>query len=228
LGLVKVGNLRLAIVSLASILAALSVPPLRRRLPGLRGCPAWLEILLWSAFAYACLVALDRVRTAQSIRLTQAAARATLSISGQYLDPVIRPSVGWLSAHEAPIVLLAAGALGISWLVVAVAAVAALRRTLQPQPRLADWWVVVQRPATAPPVRPFMAIASVSTGVFDARGAAAYLAVSRSSVYRLVRAGQLSCVRTHHGMRFNSGELAALQELRARQREIDHRSRSAA
>ncbi|TAN34967.1 DNA-binding protein [bacterium] len=217
----------------------MSVPPLRRRVPGLRSFPAWLELLLWFAFVAACLAALASVSTPQSTSLTQAAVRAMLAIAGQTLDSWLERSTAWLSGHEPSVLLLLLAVLGICWLVATAGAASALRRALQPRPHLGDWWLVRWRrepgpripappaaaPASFPPHPPS---APTPTGVVDTRAAAAFLGVSQSSVYRWASTGRLPCARTREGLRFNSGELEALRERRARRPGVVRQSGSVA
>lgn len=205
------GNLRLAIASLAALLLLLSIPPVRRKLPGLRGCPAGVELLLWLGFVFLCLAALASVRTVRSTELSQASARAALYFAGQALDSLLGPAALWVSAHEPGVAVVTVGVVGLGWVVVAARAVTVFRRALQPRPRLGDWWEVKLRRVAAPrfPVRPAPFAASAT--FMDAPAAALYLGVSRTTVYRWARAGRLRCSRAGKGMRFSSGDLAAIR-----------------
>src|ERR1700680_3697483 len=196
---VDVVNLWLGIGSLAGLLLVLSIPPLRRRLPGLRSCPAGLELLLWLGFVSLCLVALASVRTIRSTELSQATARAALNVAGPAIDSLLGPKAIWMSAHQPGVDLVTAGIVGLGCVVVAARAVTGLRRALQPRPHLGDWWEVKLSLEGAPPieVRPASrfqlqpAPSAASDAVIDARAAALYFGVSRATVYRWARTGRL-------------------------------------
>jgi excisionase family DNA binding protein len=223
-----VGNLRLVIASLAGLLLLLSLPPLRRRLPCLRTCPVGLELLLWLAFvSLFSLALLASVQTARATELSQAIFWAALDITEQALASALEPAALWLSAHESLVAVVTVCLVGLGWVVIAGGAVTGMRRALQPNPRLGDWWQVRWRPEPASRLDVQPALLTVPTALVDARAAAVYLGVSRSSVYRWARTGQLRCTRARAGLRFNSGELAALRERRTHPRSAVRRSRMA-
>jgi len=211
-------NLRLVIASLAGLLLLLSIPPLRRRLPVLRVCPAGLELVLWLGFVTLCVVALASVRTTRSTELNQATARAALNVAGQAVSSLLGPTAVWMSTHEPGVDLVTAGVVGLVCFVLAVRAITGLRRALQPRPRLGDWWEVKLSLGAAPPIQvqpaPCFqlqpALPAASPAVIDAHAAALYLGVSRATVYRWARTGRLPCTRANRGLRFSSGDLAAL------------------
>ena len=205
------GNLRLAIASLAALLLLLSIPPVRRKLPGLRGCPAGLELLLWLGFVFLCLAALASVRTVRSTELSQASARAVLYFAGQALDSLLGPAALWVSGHEPGVAVVTVGAVGLAWVVVAARAVTAFRRALQPHPRLGDWWEVKLSRVSAPRFHVRPAPRAASATLMDAPAAALYLGVSRTTVYRWARAGRLRSTRADARLRFSSGDLAAIR-----------------
>lgn len=222
-------NLRLAIASLAGLLLVLSIPPLRRRLPGLRSCPAGLELLLWLGFVSLCLVALASVRTIRSTELSQATARAALNVAGQAIDSLLGPKAIWMSAHQPGVDLVTAGIVGLGCVIVAARAVTGLRRALQPRPHLGDWWEVKLSLEGAPPIeaRPAPrfqlqpAASAASDAVIDARAAALYFGVSRATVYRWARTGRLPFTRAGMELRFSSGDLAALARTAASAKQND-------
>jgi excisionase family DNA binding protein len=221
-----VGNLRLVIASLAGLLLLLSLPPLRRRLPGLRSCPVRLELLLWLAFvSLFSLALLTSLQTARATELSQALFWATLDIAGQALSSLLEPAALWLSAHESQIAVVTVCVVWLGWVVIAAGAVTGMQRAFQPSPRLGDWWQVRWRAEPASRLQLQPALRSVSSALVDARAAAVYLGVSRSSVYRWARTGQLRCSRARAGLRFNSGDLAALRERRTHRRGAVRRSR---
>jgi len=224
-----VGNLRLVIAFLAGLLLLLSLLPLRRRLPGLRSCPVGLELLLWLAFvSLFSLALLASVQTARATELSQALFWAALDITGQALASALEPAALWLSAHESVIAVVTVCVVGLGWIVIARGAVEGMRRALQPSPRLGDWWQVRWRPELASRLYVQPALLSAPTALVDARAAAVYLGVSRSSVYRWARTGQLRCTHARSGLRFNSGELAALRERRTHRTGAVGRSRMTA
>jgi helix-turn-helix protein len=192
---------------------------MRRRLPGLRSWPVGLELLLWLVFvSLCCLALLASVQTARATELSQALFLAALDIVEQTLASLFEPAALWLSDHESQIAVVTVFVVGLGWVVIAAGAVTGMRRALQPSPRLGDWWPVRWRPAPASRFHVQPALLSVSPALVDARAAAVYLGVSRSSVYRWARTGQLRCTRANAGLRFNSGELASLRERRAHRR----------
>lgn len=205
------GNLRLAIASLAALLLLLSIPPVRRRLPGLRGCPAGVELLLWLGFVFLCLATLASVRTVRSTELFQASARAALGFAGQALDSLLGPAALWVSVHEPGVAVVTVGVVGLAWVVVAARAVTVFRRALQPHPRLGNWWLVKFSPGAAPRFQVQPAPSAVLATFMDAHAAALYLGVSQATVYRWARAGRLRFSRAGEGLRFSSGDLAAIR-----------------
>jgi excisionase family DNA binding protein len=225
-------NLRPVIASLAGLLLLLSIPPLRRRLPGLRRCPAGLELLLWLGFVSLCLVALASGRTIRSTELSQATARAALNVAGQAVGSLLGPKALWMSAHEPGVELVTAGVVGLGCVVVAARAVTGLRRALQPRPRLGDWWEVKLSLGAAPPIQVRAASrfqlqpapCAASDAVMDARAAALYFGVSRATVYRWARTGRLPSTRTSVGLRFSSDDLAAVARTPPQRRSTMRRS----
>jgi excisionase family DNA binding protein len=211
------GDFRLPIAFLAGLLLVLSISPIRRRLPGLRRCPAGLELLLWVAFVSLCLAALAGVRTIRSTELSKAVARAALEVGGQSLDSWLGPAIRWVSVHEPGIALVTLGMAGLGWVVVAARAASVYRRALEPRPHLNDWWVVKPGPKARRPmdVHPTPVVAPVA--LVDAHAAAMYLGVSQATVYRWARAGRLRAERAGTELRFSSGDLAALRETNSRQ-----------
>jgi excisionase family DNA binding protein len=210
-GGVGVSILRFAIIVLACLLLLLSIAPIRRRLPGLRGWPAIVEVLLWLAFVALCLVALSSVRTIRSTELSQATARAAVAIAGQAFDSLLGPAIRWVSLHEPGVALVTVAMAGLGWAVVATRAVTVFRRARQPRPRLEDWWVVKSALRAAPLAPVEAAPSAVPAAFLDARAAALYLGVSRATVYRWARAGRLRSKRAGARLHFSSGDLAALQ-----------------
>jgi len=215
------GNLRLAIACLACLLVLLSITPLRRRLPGLRRLPAGLDLLLWVAFVSLCLAALASVRTSRSTELGKAVARAAVEVSGQSLDAWLGPATHWVALHEPGVALVTVGVAGVGWVVVAARAASVFRRALEPRPHLNDWWVVKPGPRARPriKVRPAPFVVAPAAALVDAQAAAMYLGVSRTTVYRWARAGQLRSDRAGRQLRFSSGDLAALRETHAREKQ---------
>jgi excisionase family DNA binding protein len=206
------GNFRLVIPSLAGLLVVLSIPPLRRRLPGIRRCPAGLEVLLWLAFVVLCLAELASVRTNRSTELSQAVARAAIDVAGRYLDSLSGPAVHWVSVHEPGVAVVTAVTTGLGWVLVAARAASVFRRTIEPRPHLNDWWVVKPDPRAKRRIEVYPAPSAASTALVDAHAAAQYLGVSRATVYRWARGGRLRSRRAGTQLRFSSGELAALRE----------------
>lgn len=184
--------------------------------------------MLWFALAFACLAVLDRIRSPRLVGLIQTATWAMLVIASLSLDSLVDPVAVWLSSHKTPLVLIIIRGLGIGSLVVATAAVTALRQAIRPRPCPGDWWVLSWRLLMTPRTTSRTPITTNSSRVFDAHAAAVYLGVSRSSVYRWVRAGQLYCMRTGEGMLFRHIQLARVRKRRPRRREAHHPSRSAA
>lgn len=206
------GNFRLVIPYLAGLLLLLSIPPLRRTLPGLRRFPAGLEMLLWVAFVTLCVAALASVRTARSTELGQAVARAALDVTGRSLDSVLGPASHWVSIHEPGVALMTLGLAGLGWILVAASLVFGLRRALKPRPHLNDWWVVKPEPKASLRIEVHPAPSVAAPPLVDAHAAALYLGVSQATIYRWARAGRLHSKRAGTQIRFSSGDLAALRE----------------
>lgn len=206
------GSLRLVIPCLAGLLVVLSIPPLRRRLPGLRRCPAGLELLLWLAFVSLCLAALASVRTNRSTELSQAVARAAIDVAGRTLDSLLGPAIHWVSVHEPGVAVATVTMAGLGWVLVAVRAASVFRRAREPRPHLNDWWVVKPDLSAGRRIEVHPAPSVASTALVDAHAAAQYLGVSRATVYRWARAGRLRSRRAGTQLRFSSGDLAALRE----------------
>ncbi len=206
------GSLRLVIPCLAGLLVVLSIPPVRRRLPGLRRCPAGLELLLWLAFVSLCLAALASVRTNRSTELSQAVARAAIDVAGRSLDSLLGPAIHWVSVHEPGVAVATVIMAGLSWVLVAARAASVFRRAREPRPHLNDWWVVKPDLSAVRRIEVHPAPSVASTALVDAHAAAQYLGVSRATVYRWARAGRLRSRRAGTQLRFSSGDLAALRE----------------
>ncbi|HEV2028223.1 MAG TPA: helix-turn-helix domain-containing protein [Candidatus Dormibacteraeota bacterium] len=206
------GSLRLVIPCLAGLLVVLSIPPLRRRLPGLRRCPAGLELLLWLAFVSLCLAALASVRTNRSTELSQAVARAAIDVAGRTLDSLLGPAIHWVSVHEPGVAVATVTMAGLGWVLVAARAASVFRRAREPRPHLNDWWVVKPDLSAGRRIEVHPAPSVASTALVDAHAAAQYLGVSRATVYRWARAGRLRSRRAGTQLRFSSGDLAALRE----------------
>ncbi|MHB8589930.1 MAG: helix-turn-helix domain-containing protein [Candidatus Dormibacteraceae bacterium] len=207
------GNLRLAITCLAGVLVLLSIPPLRRRLPGVRRLPAGLDLVLWLGFVSLCLAAFAGVRTIRSTQLSLAVARAAIDVTGRSLDSSVGPAAQWVSVHQPGVAVITVGLAGVGWVVVATRAAAAFRRTLEPRPHLNDWWVVKPGPRATPRVDVQLAPSNAPPALVDVHAAAQYLGVSRTTVYRWARAGRLRSKRAGTKLRFSSGDLAAFREL---------------
>ena len=206
------GNFRLVIPCLAGLLVVLSIPPLRRRLPILRSCPAGLELLLWLAFAVLCLAALDSVRTSRSTELSQAVARAAMDVAGRSFDSLLGPAVHWVSVHEPGVAVVTLVMTGLGWLLVAARTASVFRRAREPRPHLKDWWVVKPDLGPSRRIEVHPAPSTAPAALVDAHAAAQYLGVSRATVYRWARAGRLRSRRAGTQLRFSSGDLAALRE----------------
>jgi excisionase family DNA binding protein len=206
------GNFRLAIVFLAGLLLLLSIQPLRRRLPGFRHYPPGLELVLWLAFISLCVAALSGVRTARSTELGLAVARAAFDVAGRSIDSLLGPAIRWVSVHEPGVALITLAAAGVAWVVVGAQAAFALRRALEPRPRLNDWWVVKSRPKERLRIEVHPAPAVAPPALVDVHAAALYLGVSRTTVYRWARGGRLRSRRAGTKLCFSSGDLAALRE----------------
>jgi excisionase family DNA binding protein len=214
------GSLRLAIACVAGLLVLVSIPPVRRRLPGLRRLPTRFDLLLWVAFVSLCLAALASVRTSRSTELSKAVARAAVEVGGQSINSWLAPAVHWVSVREPGVALATAGLAGLGWIVVAARTASVFGRALEPRPHLIDWWVVKPGPRSRPRihVRPASLVETVVAPValVDAHAAAMYLGVSRSTVYRWARAGRLRARGAGSQLRFSSGDLAALRETHSR------------
>jgi len=206
-----VGNLRPAILYLAALLVLLSIPPIRRRLPGLRSCPAGVELLLWAGFVWLCLAALARVQTIRSADLGLATARVAIYFSGQALESLLGSTSRWVSAHEPDVVVVTLGVVGFSWVVIAARSVAAFRRAREPRPRLGDWWVLRLR--AAPRAQVGDAPSAQVAALMDAGAAALYLGVTSATVYRWARTGRLRSRRARGRLRFSTIDLAAVREI---------------
>lgn len=213
------GNLRLAIACLAGLLVLLSIPPIKRRLPGLRRLPAGLDLLLWVAFVSLCLAALASVRTSRSTELSKAVARAAVEVGGQSVNSWLAPAVHWVSVREPGVALATAGLAGLGWVVVAARTASIFGRALEPRPRLNDWWVVKPGPRSRPPIQVRSAPVVAPVALVDAHAAAMYLGVSPSTVYRWARAGRLHSRGAGTQLRFSSGDLAALRETHSRHKQ---------
>jgi excisionase family DNA binding protein len=210
---------RFAIPLLTGFLVALSIPPLRRRLPGVRRFSGGLEVLLWLAFVTLCLTALAGVRTVRSTELAKAVARAGLDMTGRSLDSLLGPAAHWVSVHEPAVAVLTLGLAGLGWIAFAARAALALRRNLEPHPHLNDWWVVKPGPRPRPRIEIHAAPAAASHALVDVHAAALYLGVSRTTVYRWARAGRLRSRGAGDHLRFSSGDLAALRKPEPSQRQ---------
>ena len=210
------GTFRLAIIVLAALLLVLSIKPLRQRLWVLRRAPAGLELVLWLAFVTLCLAALSSVRTARSTELAQAVTRAAFDVTGRSIDSVLGPAIQWVSVREPGVALVTLAVAGLGWVLVAARTALAFHRALEPRPRLNDWWVVKRATRAKPQieVHPAHAVPApvvAPLALVDAHAAAAYLGVSRATVYRWARGGRLRSRQSGTRLRFSSGDLAALR-----------------
>jgi excisionase family DNA binding protein len=205
------GNLRPLIVSTAILLVLLSVPPLRRRLPGVRVFSRGLELLVWLVFVFLCLAALAGVEGPRATDLRLALERASLNLAGQSVGSLFAPATQWVSAHQPGFALVTAGAVALGWVCVGARAAVIFGRALTPHPRLGDWWPVDLGEVAAPGVAVRPASPIVAAAFVDVQAAALYLGVSRTTVYRWARAGRLRCSRTGNELRFSSDDLAALR-----------------
>jgi len=142
-----VGNLRPAIVCLAGFLVLLSITPLRRKVPLLRSIPAGVELGFWLGLIWLCATALASVQTTRSIDLGLATGRAAIYFAGQTFEWLLGSLSRWVAAHEPAVVVAMVGIVASSWLVIFARAIAAFRRSLEPRPRLGDWWVLRLRRA---------------------------------------------------------------------------------
>ena len=211
---------RLEVLGAASLLVLWCLPPVRRRLPGVRSLPGGLEPALWVALFVLCLAALGAVQTRRSSELTMAAVRAGLSVAGQAFDGMLGPSIAWASGHEPGLALLTAGTVVATWVAVAYAFARAVARAREPRPRLRDWWVVkAGRHNPARRQGRYMA-RTAQADFMDSRTAARYVGVSRATLYRWVRAGQLQCTREGTKLRFKSSDLATLRSRMPDDREL--------
>src|SRR5579872_1708518 len=203
---------RTEILGVAAVLVLWCLPPVRRRLPGLRRLPGSLELALWIGLVVLCLAALGAVQTHRSSELTVATLRAGLNLAGQAFDGLLGPSIAWASGHEPGLALLTAGTVLATWLAVAYALTRAVARAREPRPRLHDWWVVKSgRRGSARQQSRQIATAARQAEVMDSRTAALYVGVSRATLYRWVRAGQLPCVRDGSRLQFRSSDLARMR-----------------
>ena len=141
------GNLRPAIVCLAGFLVLLSITPLRRKVPLLRSIPAGVELGFWLGLIWLCATALASVQTTRSIDLGLATGRAAIYFAGQTFEWLLGSLSRWVAAHEPAVVVAMVGIVASSWLVIFARAIAAFRRSLEPRPRLGDWWVLRLRRA---------------------------------------------------------------------------------
>lgn len=198
------------ILGAASLLVLWCMPPVRRRLPGVRSLPGWLEPALWVGLIVLCLVALGAVQTRRSSELTMATLRAGLSVAGQAFDGLLGPSIAWTSRHEPGLALLTAGTVLATWVAVAYAFARAVGRAREPRPRLNDWWIVKSGQRGSSQRRQTAGTVQVPA-LMDSRTAALYVGVSRATLYRWVKAGQLPCTREGPRMRFRSSDLAAMR-----------------
>jgi|SRR5579859_1400074 len=216
-------NLRPFIVSTAILLVLLSVPPIRRRLPGARVFSPGLEVLVWLAFVFLCFAALAGVEGRRATDLRLALERASLNLAGQTVGSLLGPAVRWISTHQPGFALVTAGVVGAGWLCVAARAAMILGRALTPHPRLGDWWPVELEVGATPgvAVRPASPVASAA--FMDVQAAARYLGVSRTTVYRWARSGRLRCSHKGNELRFSSDDLAAARR-RGRPRGSRHTS----
>lgn len=206
------GNLRPLILFTAVLLVLLSVPPIRRRLPGVRDFSRGLELLVWLALVFLCFAALAGVEGPRAIDLRLAIERASLDLAGQAAGSLFGPSVRWVSAHQPGFALVTVGAVGLGWLFIAARAAWIFSRALARRPRLGDWWPVeLGEEAAAPGVAVRPASPVVAAAFLDVQAAALYLGVSRTTVYRWARAGRLRCSRTGNALRFSSDDLAVLR-----------------
>ncbi len=205
------GRLRLLIVAVAIVLAVLSITPLRRRLPLVRGLPEALDLALWVGLVLLCLSALAGVRTAKSIQLTQSLARAGLYLAGQALGSLLGPAAWWVSAHEPGLALVMVGAVALAWAGVAARLARVVRRAQEPRARLGDWWVLQYKRPIRPPIQVRAPVPAGFGAVMNAGAAAQYVGVSRTTLYRWARAGRVPCTRESGGLRFRSADLAVVR-----------------
>lgn len=204
-------RLRLAIVAVAIVLALLSITPLRRRLPVVRGLPEGLDLAVWVGLVLLCVSALAGVRTAKSIQLTQSLARAGLELAGQALDSMLGPVASWVSVHEPGLVLVIVGAVALAWAGVAARLAWVVRRAQEPRARLGDWWVLKYKRPIRPPIQVRAPVPAVHGSFMSAGAAARYVGVSRTTLYRWARAGRVPCTRDKGELRFSSADLAVVR-----------------
>lgn len=200
------------ILGAAALLVLWCLPPVRRRLPGIRSLPGVLEPVLWLGLVALCLAALGAVQSRRYSELTLAALRAGLNLAGQAIDSTLGPSITWASAHEPGLALLTLGSVLAAWAAVAYALARAVARARRPQPRLNDWWVVKsgrRRPSRRRGRQ--TATYARQPDFMDSRAAALYVGVSRATLDRWVRAGQLPYTREGPKLRFRSTDLAILR-----------------
>lgn len=204
-------SLRVLIVAVAIVLVVLSIPPLRRRLPVVRDLPKRLDLVVWVGLVLLCLSAVVDVKTARSIELGQSLARAALVLAVQSLVSALAPIVSWVSAHQAALVLVTVGAVAVAWTAIAARLASVVRSAQQPRPRLGDWWLVKYKRRTRPPVQLRAALPDGPAAFMEAGAAAEYVGVSRATLYRWARTGQVSCAHEGGGIRFSSADLARLR-----------------
>jgi excisionase family DNA binding protein len=204
-------GLRVLIVAMVIALVLLSIPPLRRRVPIVRGLPQWLDLVAWVALVLLCLSALADVETAKSMELSQSLARAALVLAAQSLGSALASMVSWVFAHQAALILVTVGAISVAWAAIAARFAAVARSTHEPHPRLGDWWLVQYKRRSRPPVQLRAAVPDGPAPFMDAGAAAEYAGVSRATLYRWARAGRISCAHAGGGMRFSKADLARLR-----------------
>lgn len=204
-------GLRLLIVAMVVVLMVLSIPPLRRRVPVVRGLPQWLDLAAWVGLVLLCLSALADVETAKSIELSQSLARAALVLAAQSLGSTLASIASWVVAHEAALTLVTVGAISVAWAAIAARLAAVARSAHEPHPRLGDWWLVQYRRRSRPPVQLRAAVPDGPAPFMEAGAAAEYAGVSRATLYRWARAGRVSCAHEGGGMRFSKADLARLR-----------------
>ena len=204
-------RLRLLIVAVALVLVLLSITPLRRRLPVVRGLPEGLDVALWVGLLLLCLSALAGVRTAKSIQLAQSLARAGLYLAGQALGSLLGPAASWVSAHEPGLAVITVGVVALAWAAVAARLALVVRRAQEPRARLGDWWVLKYTRPTRPPIQIRTAVPAGHGSLMDVGAAAQYVGVSRTTLYRWARAGRVPCTRSQGGLRFSSADLAVVR-----------------
>jgi excisionase family DNA binding protein len=181
-------------------------------MPGLRAFSPAIELVLWLGLLALCVTALASVQTVRSADIARSIARAAVYLAGQSVDSALSPGMRWMSLHETRVAVATFAVAVLAWLLVTAQAVLAIRRALEPRPRLGDWWVYKPGRGRAPGVSHLPAPSVEPTFSMDVRTAAAYLGVSKATVYRWARAGRLEPEGVGEQLQFKAGDVAALAQ----------------